>query len=29
MGHKGDYAAHPIDDLAASIILESWLQNSH
>ena len=27
MGHKGDYAAHPIDDLAASIILASWLQN--
>ena len=29
MGHKGDYAAHPIDDLAASIILESWLQGGH
>ena len=29
MGHKGDYAAHPIDDLAASIILESWLRNRH
>ena len=29
MGHKGDYATHPIDDLAASVILESWLQNSH
>ena len=27
-GHRGDYAAHPIDDLAASIILESWLQSS-
>ena len=26
MGHKGNYATHPIDDLAASIILESWLQ---
>jgi putative Holliday junction resolvase len=29
MGHKGDYATHPIDDLAASIILESWLQGGH
>ena len=29
MGHKGDYATHPIDDLAASIILASWLQRSH
>ena len=29
IGHKGDYAKHPIDDLAASIILESWLQNGH
>ena len=29
MGHKGDYAAHPIDDLAASTILESWLRNRH
>ena len=29
MGHKGDYATHPVDDLAASIILESWLQNGH
>ena len=27
--HRGDYATHPIDDLAASIILDSWLQNSH
>ena len=27
-GHRGDYATHPIDDLAASIILESWLQRS-
>ena len=27
-GHRGDYATHPIDDLAASIILESWLQSS-
>ena len=26
-GHRGDYATHPIDDLAASIILESWLQS--
>ena len=26
MGHKGNYATHPIDDLAASIILESWLK---
>ena len=25
LGHKGDYATHPIDDLAASIILQSWL----
>jgi putative Holliday junction resolvase len=25
-GHKGNYTTHPIDDLAASIILESWLQ---
>ena len=29
MGHKGDYTTHPIDDLAASIILESWLQSRH
>ena len=29
MGHTGDYATHPIDDLAASIILESWLQSRH
>ena len=29
MGHKGDYVRHPIDDLAASIILESWLQGGH
>ena len=29
MGHKGDYVTHPIDDLAASIILESWLQGGH
>ena len=28
-GHRGDYTIHPIDDLAASIILESWLQSSH
>jgi len=27
-GHRGDYATHPIDDLAASIILESWLHSS-
>ena len=27
-GHKGDYTTHPIDDLAASIILESWLRDS-
>ena len=27
-GHRGDYATRPIDDLAASIILESWLQSS-
>ncbi len=26
-GHRGDYVTHPIDDLAASIILESWLQS--
>ena len=26
-GHRGDYTTHPIDDLAASIILESWLQS--
>lgn len=26
-GHRGDYATHPVDDLAASIILESWLQS--
>ena len=25
-GHKGDYAKQPIDDLAAAIILESYLQ---
>ena len=24
-GHKGDFVKHPIDDLAAAIILESWL----
>lgn len=29
MGHKGDYATHPVDDLAASIILESWLLADH
>ena len=29
MGHKGDYATHPIDDLAASIILEGWLKSCH
>ena len=28
-GHRGDYATHPIDDLAASIILEGWLERSH
>ena len=28
MGHKGDYATNPIDDLAASIILESWLRGN-
>jgi putative Holliday junction resolvase len=27
-GHKGNYTTHPIDDLAASIILESWLRDS-
>ena len=26
-GHRGDYVTRPIDDLAASIILESWLQS--
>ena len=26
-GHRGDYATHPVDDLSASIILESWLQS--
>lgn len=25
LGHKGDYIKNPIDDLAAAIILESWL----
>ena len=29
MMHKGDYTTQPIDDLAAAIILESWLKNSH
>jgi putative Holliday junction resolvase len=27
-GHKGNYTTHPIDDLAASIILESWLRDN-
>ena len=26
-GHRGDYVTHPIEDLAASIILESWLHS--
>jgi putative Holliday junction resolvase len=28
-GHKGDFVKHPIDDLAAAIILESWLNRDH
>lgn len=24
-GHKGDYQQHPIDDIAAQLILQSWL----
>lgn len=26
-GHSGDFAAHPIDDQAASIILTTWLND--
>ena len=26
-GHKGDFVKQPIDDLAAAIILESWLNS--
>jgi len=29
MGHNGNYVTHPIDDIAASIILESWLSRSN
>lgn len=28
-GHKGDFVKQPIDDLAAAIILESWLNRDH
>lgn len=28
-GHKGDFVKQPIDDLAAAIILESWLNREH
>ena len=27
-GHNGNYATHPIDDLAAAVILESWLRDN-
>ena len=26
LGHNGDFVRHPIDDVAAAIILESWLR---
>lgn len=26
-GHSGDFSTHPIDAIAASIILESWLES--
>lgn len=26
-GHKGDYHKHPVDALAAALIIESWLEN--
>jgi putative Holliday junction resolvase len=28
-GHRGDFVKQPIDDLAAAIILESWLNRDH
>lgn len=28
-GHKGDFMKQPIDDLAAAIILESWLSRDY
>ena len=28
-GHKGDFMKQPIDDLAAALILESWLNRSN
>lgn len=28
-GHRGDFVKQPIDDLAAAVILESWLNRDH